>query len=144
MMSPLRQTLCCVLGLAAAGVPLLHFTAPATPAPAAASAAAAAAERVAVPAALRCSGRPLRVRVWQQGKPVGELLPQQGCWQGTLELCPASLIELEVEASWEPAATAEALTLELTPPGLPSRQDTQWALPPDSHELHSIFTFSWQ
>lgn len=146
MISPLAQTLLSLLGLAAAGIPLLYFTAPppgAEPAPHPASAPAAAS--AAVPATLRCSGQVLRVRLWQQGQLLCELSPRGGYWQGELELSPAPCIEIEAEATWapSPAAGAEALSIELSPPGLPTRQDTQWAQPPAAHQLHTIFTFTW-
>lgn len=145
MISPPAQTLCCLLGLAAAGIPLVYFTTPGE-APPAAAAAPAADERAAVPAAVWCSGRPLLVQLRSCGELLCELSPQQGCWQGELELpAAAELIELEAEVSWAPGAEGPAaITIELTPPGRPARQDTQWALPPENSRLHSIFTFSWQ
>ena len=143
MMHPLSQTLCCVAGLAAAGVPLLYFTAPA-PAPAP-TAPPAAAETQGVPVTLRCSGQPQQVRLWQGGRQVCELSPQGGLWQGELTLENGPLVELEVEATWptEGRCGAECITIELTPPHRSPRQDTQWTQPPNEGVLHGVFVFTW-
>ena len=145
MISPLAKIALCLLGIAAAGLPLVYFTAPAgKPALPAPAASACEPGKVATPVVLRCSGSPQYVRLWLQGQLLCELTPQAGVWQGELPLPSSPLIELEVQAAWPVAAGAQAITIEISPPSLPARQDTQWALPPAAHELHSIFSFSWQ
>lgn len=144
MISPLTRILLCLLGIAAAGLPLLCFTAPSAGPELPAAPPVAEQPGAAVPVVLHCTGSPQYVRLWLQGQLLCELSPQAGVWQGELPLPSSPLIELEVQAAWPVAAGAQAITIEISPPGLPARQDTQWALPPAAHELHSIFSFSWQ
>ena len=141
MMSPLGQTLCCALALAAAGVPLLYFTTPAAAPPPAQPAPTTPAAPT--PATLRCSGQPQLVRLWQGGELLCELHPSGGMWQGVLHLPAASFLELEVEATWPHSDACQAITIELSPSSLPPRQDTQWSSPSAPGDLHTIFTFSW-
>ena len=147
MMSPLAQTWWCLLGAAAAGVPLVFFTAPprepaAVPRPAQVE----SGQGVALAATLRCSGAPQRVQLWHEGRMVAELAPQEGLWQGELRLAVPALppvLELEVLVQWPGSGEgAQGITLELAPPKLPARKDTQWT-PPASNELHDILTYQW-
>lgn len=147
-MSPLVRITCCLLGIAAAGVPLIFFTLPQdTPAPALEPAAEPAA-CAPVPALLRYTGAPSQIIIRHEGAELCRISPQEGeaSWQGTLLLPPmdaGASLELELECLWSPAVdSAQAVTLELTPPHLPSARDTQWA---DSAQepLHSIFSFQW-
>lgn len=142
-MSPLTKTLCCLLGLAVAGAPLVLFTAP--PAVVAAPVAAGGSAVAGVPALLRCSGQPTAVQLWHEGRLLCELVPQAGLWQGLLELPEprGAALEIEVQAAWSAECRgAQGLTLELSPAKLPARQDTHWT-DPGAPALHDIFTFKW-
>ena len=146
MMSPFTRIMCCALGVAAAGGPLVVFTMPATQRPAAVVLNQTGQAGRAVPFQLRCSGQPLCVQIWHEGHLLSELEPQKGQAQGTLELpnlAKGMVLELELRATWpEDAEGAQGLTLELAPPQFSARQDTQW-LEPGETELDNIYTFAW-
>lgn len=153
MMSPLARTLFCLLGAAAAGAPLLWLTAPAgqnAPACALPQAGAQAAERMLL--TLLYSGAPRRLVILHEGR---ELLSQgaaelsqahAGRLHAPLELplpTDGSALELEVQTEWAAQEQgAQAVTLELAPPGRPARQDTHWASP-ETRKLHDVFIFKW-
>lgn len=151
MLSPLVKTLCCLLGLAAAGAPLLWLTAPPAVEPPPAQAAESEAEAMLL--TLRCSGRPQALIIRHEGctlcdMPMGsaEMQPGAEAYRTQLKLprpAPGSALELELQITWpEDAQGPQAATLELTPRKLPTRSDTRWT-PPGSHVLHDIFSFTW-
>lgn len=146
MNSPLLRMFCCLLGIAVAGVPLVYFTAPA---PQMESVAVDAAEVawVEVPVLLRYTDAPAEICMLHEGRELCRIRPEKsGAWRGLLKLptlAPGSELELEVEATWTaPCIATQAITIELTPPGLPARSDTQWS-EPGGELLHSIFIFTW-
>ena len=147
--SPLFKIACCLLGIVAAGVPLVHFTSSSSPPPP--LSAAPGAEELAlheVPVLLRYTGSPAEIIIRLMGDELCRCAPSgaSGVWQGKLRLpvaAPGSALELEIEASWpQPLAASQAITLELSPPRHPAASDTQWAEPGDDN-LHAIFTFQW-
>lgn len=147
MMSPLAKSLCSLVGIAAAGVPLYYFTAPPPP-PASAPATPAAATAVrAAMVRVRTTEAPRELRILHEGAELccvsAAAMAADGTWTGELLLPVAREWELEVEAEWDtPGSGARAVTLELSPPQLPTCRDTQWAAP-GAHNLHEIFTFKW-
>ena len=144
--APPIKLACCLLGIAAAGAPLLWFTQPGAPEPQA-SAAPRQREAVEVDALVRWSAAPSVIRISHEGAEVCTLAPDGSAaqWSGKL-LLPAPAVgelELEVEAEWPGApAEAQAITLELLPPKLPARRDTQWA-DPGERMMHQLFIFPW-
>lgn len=150
MISPLAKLCCCILGVIAAGVPLVYFTAaPAAPREAAAAADAQPLTRTSeVPAELRFTGAPLKIRISCGGRLLRELRPDAaaGRWQGKLELPrpePGAELELELEAEWPaPRDFAQAVMLELSPARLPAARDTQWT-EPGEELMHAVFLFQW-
>ena len=147
-MSPLAKSLCCLLGIGLAGVPLALFTAPAAPQSIAAAqpSRGEATPATSVPAIIRCSGRPGTVQVWHEGRLLCEASPQGGVWQGVLELpapVSSSVLELEVQASWPQGhGEPQGVSLELSPQKLPAQQDAKW-ISSEVNTLHDIFTFKW-
>ena len=161
-MSPLLKTLCCLLGLAAAGAPLVWLTAP-QPETAAQQALPQTAESEPMLITLRCSGTPQELSIRHEGRCLCHVLLRNGVLTGAGEHevhtdaaagavqarlplprpQPGATLELELQAH-RPQNTpgAQAATIELTPDKLPTRSDTRWA-PPGSCELHDIFTFTW-
>ena len=146
--SPLIKAFVCALGLAVAGAPLLLFTSSPPPAEAV-SAPAEAAEWVEVAALLRYTGEPVEICIRYQGEPLCRLTPApgaEGMWRGKLSLPVSALrgeLELELEGVWpEPLLTRQVMTLELSPPKLPMRRDTQWAEAGEP-SLHNIYSFTW-
>lgn len=142
--SPLFKIICCLLGIVAAGVPLVHFTAARAVAPAEKR---AEEERLhEVPVLLRYTGTPTEIIIRMMGAELCRCAPASDVWQGKLLLpmvAPGSAIELEIEAAWpQPLTASQAVTLELTPAGLPAARDTQWTEAGDDN-LHAIFTFQW-
>lgn len=145
MKSPLIRIFCTCLGIAAAGTPLIWFTASDAALPPAEE--LHAVEHVPVSAALRCSGAEVEVIIRHEGRIVVCLCPDGGDWQGELDLPPlhaGDSLELELEAHWSaPTAGRRAISLELMPPLLPSRADTQWSEQDSPDSLHSIYTYAW-
>lgn len=147
MMSPRIKIVCCLLGIAAAGVPLVLFTGvrgeESRVAPSLRETAQAAA-----PAVLRCSGEPRRVCIYHEGKLLSELpMPLPGGeWRGELmlpQLQAGATLELEIKGLWnDDGGGAQAITLELAPDKLPTRRETQWT-EPGGAVLHNIYTYTW-
>lgn len=149
MISPLTRLALIACGVALAGVPLLFFTAPAPEAAPAASAAPEQAHPLTdTPAQLRYTGHPTSIALYHEGRLLCRLSPPlpQHSWQGKLPLPQPEAgapLELEAEAHWqEPQPQPQVITLELSPPHLPTRHDTQWTTPGEA-TLHSIFSFTW-
>lgn len=147
MISPLARMLCCLLGIAAAGTPLVVFT-KARPAAAPVATPQAAVATVAVEAMLRYTGDPVEICILHEGKLLSRLQPAaaEGRWYGRLDLpqpAAGDVLELEVQVVWpEPRPEGGAVTLELTPPHLPAVGDTHWAEPGEAL-LHNIFLYRW-
>lgn len=148
MIAPLARIACCLLGIAAAGAPLVYFTSAPEPQAVAAPAAEAAASLAELPTLLRYTDAPAEICLRHEGRELCRISPEGegGKWRGKLLLpVPAEgeELELEVEAEWTaPRVPSQAITLELTPAQLPARSDTQWS-DPGGKTLHSIYTFKW-
>lgn len=145
--SPLAKIATCLAGIAAAGVPLVFFTAPqAQVEQAALPSAPAAAELEEVPLLVRYARPPQELCILHEGRELCRLSPEgtAGRWRGGVLLPRAAQgLELEVVLTWaEPSETPQALTLELAPPGRPVASDTQWAAPGEK-VWHTIFSFKW-
>lgn len=150
-MSPIVKIIVCLVGILVAGAPLAVFTAPRAALPAAASPGveAPAVQVVEVPALVRYAEPPRELCILHEGRELCRLTPpESGCrWSCVLRLPlpePGQESELEVRVVWaaQGAPRARALTLELSPPGLPAARDTQWAAPGED-DWRSIFTFKW-
>ena len=172
MKSPLFALVCCLLALAAAAIPLGRFILPADsppddsrsgsfsstlsthvgntplpPAAAEASASASQSQQVEVPALVRYTDEPLEITLSLAGRELARFSPEaRGSRQIKLSLpslSAGSSIELEVHAVWPGnSGSAHVITVELSPPSLPSVADTHWADPGES-EIHEIYCFHW-
>lgn len=148
MRSPLIKFICCLLGVAAAGVPLVVFTNRSPQAAKPAQADLSEQGIIEVPALVRYSARPTEISIRHEGRLLCKFTPAAagGSWQGKFQLPPLAVqssLELEVEAAWLDAhSPAQAITIELTPPGLPSAKDTQWT-DEGMEVLHDVFIFQW-
>lgn len=166
MKSPLPTIFFTLIGIAAAGIPLAFFTAPAPhqaeaplpqelsaavqslPAPAPAPAEKPPVHHVDVPTLVRYTDDPMEIIIRHEGSTLCTIKPKgvEGKWRGKLrlpELGEGALLELEVEGVWpDPLLSNQVITLEISPHRLPARRDTQWAETGQA-KLHSIFTFKW-
>lgn len=144
MKHPLRAIIGSILGIAIAGVPLFYF---------AASQGKTAvhprvvAECMQVPAELRFTGKPTSIIIRCSGKVLCRVSPVHSNPLYTSLPLPSlhrgAASELEIEAVWSDSCCADCvLSVELMPPGLPARSDTQWAHPKD-HTLHAVFLYRW-
>lgn len=146
MKRPLRAIIGSILGVAVAGVPLFYFAEQSGEPGDTREEVERRAERQ-VPAEIRYTGIPERIIIRNCGKEVCRVTPEHaGYWYGTLPLPvlrPGAVLELEIEAVWAaPGGTDQVLSLELTPPGLPARRDTQWT-DRDAKHLHAVFFYRW-
>lgn len=170
MKSPLFALVCCLLALAAAAIPLGRFILPAdsppddarsssfsstlstqagnAPLPSTASeVSTSASQQVEAPALVRYTGEPLEITLSLAGRELARFSPEApGSRQIKLLLPPLSAgssVELEVRAVWSgTSGSAHVITVELSPPSLPSVADTHWANPGES-EIHEIYYFHW-
>lgn len=145
VMTPKCTFFLTLLGVAAAGVPLLWLTRPA-PLPAVATEQAGTApaggtgprpELVPVYARVQFTGSPEMLRLSVQGKLQAELsgeaaggtLPEPGVWETELMLpLPLNSLELEVQAQWKDEEP-QAVTVTVEPPRQPARKETLWSAP---------------
>ncbi len=146
MKRPLRAIIGSILGVTVAGVPLFYFATQ----PGETNTPRQVAEGNAewqVPSEIRCTGIPDMIIIREGGRELCRITPEpSGYWYGTLPLPvlrPHSVLELEVETNWTaPRGNDQVLSLELLPPGLPARRDTQWADAGTGH-LHAVFLYRW-
>lgn len=144
--APPIKIACCVLGIVAAGAPLLWFTQANAPAPRP-PAAIRQGEMIEVAALVRWSAAPSVIRIRREGAEVCAIAPSGAAqWSGRLQLpAPAAgELELEVEAEWPTASGdgAQAISLELLPPKQPALRDTQWT-EPGERMMHQLFIYPW-
>lgn len=90
---------------------------------------------------IRFSGQPRQLQL-RHGK--GEWLTvdtQSSYCDAEMQLPLSGLMEIEVQGEWEDTQP-QAVTLTLEPDGYESRSATEWK-EEGSHQLHTIFRFSW-
>lgn len=168
MRSPLFALICCSIMLAASAIPLCRFLDPAQPPrdAVARNAAGTAPEKSAaqpptaaqspshptrqseeVPVLVRYTGVPREISLSLAGRELAHFSPEiPGCLPIKLllpPLAPGSSIELEVHAVWTNSSdTSHVITVEISPPLLPSAADTHWS-DSDEPEIHEIYYFHW-
>lgn len=153
MKSPLATTLCCLLGILAAGVPLVFFSTARLGQPGSSPFASATEQgsdeqQQEVPVLIRYTDNPVKISISRMGRElcVINAPSPSGQWQGKLLLprvAPGSVLELEIEALWpDPLIANQAITVELAPDALPAARDTAWA-DTGVGELHTLFIFRW-
>ena len=136
-----------LLGVIAAGAPLLYFAKSPAPEAGKETTPAAEAAMVSTPVLVRCTDEPEEICIRRAGKDLLRLTPDRnGTWCGVLPLpdvSPGSVVELEVQARWTNMLPANrAITIEIMPPRLRAASDTQWT-DTGAGELHAIFIFRW-
>lgn len=143
-MSPRTTFVLTLVGVLAAGFPLLHLTAPRTQTPQPeAQAAVPQTERFLLE--LRFTGQPTSLVIRHEGEDIASLpAGAESPFEFELQLPTTanSCLEAEVEATWADGSSENVLTLTAEAPGLPPRSETQWT-GSDGSFLHSIFTFRW-
>lgn len=144
-MSPAFTFSLTLVGVVAAGLPLIWLTGN-SPRPAAAVQVETPQEQrtVIVPATIRFTGEPVSIRIRHKGEELAcmqtaEISP----WMPDLTLPEDDKeLELEVEAVWpEGTVTEQALSVTLEPDGLPAAEQTHWSTG-GTNTLHSLYTFT--
>ncbi len=136
-----------LLGVVAAGAPLLYFAKLPAPEAGKETSPAAEAAMVSTPVLVRCTEGAEEIRIRREGREILRLTPDRdGMWCGSLPLpdvSPGSVVELEVQTRWTNALPANrAITIEIMPLGRRAVSDTQWT-DTGAGELHAIFIFRW-
>ncbi len=153
MKSPIATALFCLLLILFAGVPLLVFSSPhrweaGRIVSAGEQPATRNEELCDIPLLVRYTDSPVQIRVLHMGEELCciDSPGDAGRWQGKIRLPkvhPGAVMELEVSALWVDSRIANrAITLELSPPSLPTARDTAWT-DPGEKELHNLFIFRW-
>ncbi len=136
-----------LLGVVAAGAPLLYFAKLPAPEAGKETTPAAEAAMVSTPVLVRSTEGAEEICIRREGREILRLTPDcNGMWCGTLPLpdvSPGTVVELEVQTRWTNALPAnKAITIEIMPPGRRAVSDTQWT-DTGAGELHAIFIFRW-
>ncbi len=147
MKRPIAAIAYALLGVVAAGAPLLYFAK--SPSPEAEKSANHEPEEAVVPTPVlvRCTDGPKEICISRAGKELLRLTPDRsGTWCGALllpDISPGAVVELEVQARWTNTLPANrSITMEIMPPRLRTASDTQWT-DTGAGELHAIFIFRW-
>ena len=136
-----------LLGVMAAGAPLIYFAKGPTPEAEQKPTDVPREITAPTPVLVRDADQPVEICIRRTGKELLRLKPDRsGTWYGTLSLpviSPGRTLELEVQTRWPGAPTTnQAVTLEIMPAGLRTSADTQWSHSGES-ELHTTFIFRW-
>lgn len=138
-MSPKLTFFLTLLGVLAAGAPLLWLTR--SPEGTAVQVSAETAVAEPVYATLRVTGTPSRMSLYLHGKLLAEVADELP-WEGDVLLpVGVSAVEIEVDAAW-PSPGEQAVTLTLEPTGQEARSCTRWA-DAASGKMHDVFHFVW-
>lgn len=149
-MAPKFAFLLALLGVIAAGLPLLWLTRPA-PRPSRAEAVTPQVQQspalVAVYTRVQYSGSPQVMRLSCGGELMAEWSTdgssaEPGVWEPALKLpLPLQQLDLELEALWADADAPQAVTVTVEPERQPSRSETRWSLP--GGMMYDTFSFTW-
>lgn len=153
MKSPIATALLCLLLILLAGVPLLVFSSPhhgeaGRLVPVGEQPTTQNKELCDIPLLVRYTDSPVQIRILHMGEELCciDSPGDAGRWQGKIRLPKVhsgAVMELEVSALWSDSRIANrAITLELSPPSLPTARDTAWT-DPGAKELHNLFIFRW-
>lgn len=92
-------------------------------------------------AGIQFSGHPRKLQLRHGNGEWYQVDTQHSPCEVELQLPLSGLMEIEVQGEWEETAP-HAVTLTLEPDGFESRSATEWK-EEGSHQLHSVFRFSW-
>ncbi|MBR4107444.1 MAG: hypothetical protein IKK45_01990 [Akkermansia sp.] len=145
-MAPLKTIVLTLLGVLAAGLPLLRLTEESTQHfPREISSAEEMLPAGTYYTSIHYTGTLQELKIHHQGKLIATLPPDaESPWETEISLPNTPSLELEILARWSKpdCEQTQAVGVVLEPEGREAQEKTLWNTP-HSPELHNICTFSW-